>query len=64
MSASSQNVTWMLKAWSSGDRPALEQLIPIDYGELYRLALLYMRRERQGHTLQATALVHEAYDAW
>jgi hypothetical protein len=54
----------MLKAWSSGDRPALEQLIPIVYGELHRLALLYMRRERQGHTLQATALVHEAYDAW
>jgi RNA polymerase sigma factor (TIGR02999 family) len=52
----------MLKAWSSGDRPALEQLIPIVYGELHRLALLYMRRERQGHTLQATALVHEAFE--
>jgi hypothetical protein len=52
----------MLKAWSRGDRPALEWLIPIVYGELHRLALLYMRRERQGHTLQATALVHEAYE--
>ena len=62
MSAPSQNVTWMLKAWSRGDRPALKQLIPIVYDELHRLALLYMRRERQGHTLQATALVHEAYE--
>jgi RNA polymerase sigma factor (TIGR02999 family) len=48
-------------AWSSGDRDALEGLIPVVYGELRRIAARYLRHERADHTLQATALVHEAY---
>jgi RNA polymerase sigma factor (TIGR02999 family) len=48
-------------AWSGGDRSALDQLIPLVYRELRRLAAVYIRQERTGHTLQPTALVHEAY---
>ncbi len=55
------NVTVLLQAWSSGDREALDQLTPIVYEELRRLARHYMRGERSGHTLQTTALVNEAY---
>ncbi len=55
------NVTVLLQAWSSGDREALDQLTPIVYDELRRLARRYMRGERSGHTLQTTALVNEAY---
>ena len=51
----------MLQAWGDGDRGALDRLTPIVYDELRRLAKLYMRRERPGHSLQATALVNEAY---
>ena len=51
----------MLKAWSDGDEAALEQLIPLVYQELHRLAHRYLGRERAGHTLQTTALVNEAY---
>ena len=51
----------MLKAWSDGDEAALEQLTPLVYEELHRLAHRYLGRERIGHTLQTTALVHEAY---
>jgi RNA polymerase sigma factor (TIGR02999 family) len=58
---SSQGVTRLLKAWSNGEQEALEQLIPLVYNELHRLAHRYMERERHGHTLQSTALVHEAY---
>jgi RNA polymerase sigma factor (TIGR02999 family) len=58
---SSQGVTQLLKAWSNGEQEALEQLIPLVYNELHRLAHRYMERERHGHTLQSTALVHEAY---
>lgn len=54
-------VTQLLKAWSDGDAIALEQLIPLVYDELYRLARGYMNREMAGHTLQVTALVNEAY---
>lgn len=54
-------VTRLLKDWSSGDPAALDQLIPIVYGELRAVAARYLRRERQGHTLQPTALVNEAY---
>jgi RNA polymerase sigma factor (TIGR02999 family) len=50
-----------LLAWSAGDPEALERLTPLVYQELHRLAAAYMARERPGHTLQATALVHEAY---
>lgn len=51
----------MLRAWSDGDQNALEKLAPIVYDELRRLAGHYMSLERTGHSLQATALVNEAY---
>jgi DNA-directed RNA polymerase specialized sigma24 family protein len=53
--------TELLRAWSQGDESARERLIPLLYGELHRLARRYMRQERPDHTLQATALVNEAY---
>ena len=55
------DVTALLVAWSNGEHSAAEQLIPAVYAELYRQAARAMRREGAGHTLQATALVHEAY---
>jgi RNA polymerase sigma factor (TIGR02999 family) len=55
------DVTQLLVAWSNGDQRALQQLMPIVYRELRRLAKRYMEQERPGHTLQATALVNEAY---
>ncbi len=55
------DVSVLLRAWSDGDRDALEKLTPIVYGELHRLARRYMKRERRGHSLQTTALVNEAY---
>ncbi len=58
---SSDEVTGLLIAWSGGDREALAQLIPLVYDELHRLAKRHMRRERSDHTLQPTALAHEAY---
>jgi RNA polymerase sigma factor (TIGR02999 family) len=54
-------VTALLSSWRAGDRNALEKLIPIVYGDLRRIAGRYMRSEQEGHTLQTTALVHEAY---
>ena len=57
----SGDVSSLLRAWSDGDREALERLIPIVYNEMHRLARYYMRRERPGHSLQTTALVNEAY---
>jgi RNA polymerase sigma factor (TIGR02999 family) len=51
----------LLLAWTNGDRDALEDLIPVVYGELRRIAVRYFRHERPDQTLQATALVHEAY---
>jgi RNA polymerase sigma-70 factor (ECF subfamily) len=54
-------VSTLLRAWSEGDRRALEKLIPIVYDELRRLGRRYMRGERSGHSLQTTALVNEAY---
>lgn len=54
-------VTGLLRAWSNGDRDAPERLMPLVYGELRRLAASQMRKERSDHTLQPTALVHEAY---
>ena len=54
-------VTGLLRAWSDGDQAALEQLVPLVEAELRRLARAHMRRERQGHTLQTTALVNEAF---
>lgn len=60
-SRSPEEVTELLQAWSHGDRGAFDQLAPIVYTELRRLARRYMARERPDHTLQPTALVHEAY---
>jgi len=54
-------VSGLLRAWSDGDRAALDRLTPIVYEELRRLARRYMRGERPGHSLQTTALVNEAY---
>src|ERR1700732_3353888 len=54
-------VSGWLRAWSDGDRTALDRLTPIVYNELHRLARRYMKGERPGHSLQATALVNEAY---
>jgi RNA polymerase sigma factor (TIGR02999 family) len=61
MSDSPQDVTCLLSQWSHGDQEALSALTPLVYNELRRLARAYMRRERVEHTLQGTALVHEAY---
>jgi RNA polymerase sigma-70 factor, ECF subfamily len=55
------DISRLLRAWSGGDQSALEELAPIVYDELRRLARRYMRRERPGHSLQTTALVNEAY---
>jgi RNA polymerase sigma factor (TIGR02999 family) len=55
------DVSRLLRAWSDGDQGALEVLTPIVYAELHRLARHYMQRERPGHSLQATALVNEAF---
>jgi RNA polymerase sigma-70 factor, ECF subfamily len=59
--SSTNEITQLLLAWSNGDRTALEELTPLVYAELHRLAGRYMQRERQGHPLQTTALVNEAY---
>src|SRR5687767_9921286 len=58
---SPDGITQLLLRWSSGDQAALEKLMPLVYRELRRLAVNYLRRERQEHTLQPTALVNEAY---
>jgi RNA polymerase sigma factor (TIGR02999 family) len=60
-SISSEEVTELLQAWSRGEQAAFDKLAPIVYTELRRLARRYMARERPDHTLQPTALVHEAY---
>jgi RNA polymerase sigma factor (TIGR02999 family) len=57
----SQNITRMLKDWRDGKREALDRLLPYVYNELHRQASRYLRRERSDHTLQTTALIHEAY---
>ena len=57
----SRDVTTLLHAWADGEDAALEQLLPLVEMELRRLARGYLRRERQGHTLQPTALVNEAF---
>ena len=54
-------VTALLTRWRSGDAEALSELTPVIYAELRRLAAQHLRKERAGHTLQSTALVHEAY---
>jgi RNA polymerase sigma factor (TIGR02999 family) len=59
--APNQGVTRLLVRWTDGDGAALDELMPLVYDELRRLAQAYLRRESVGHTLQSTALVHEAY---
>jgi len=61
MDSSSIDVTVLLKELSNGNKEVLAELVPMVYDELRRLASYYLRRERSDHTLQATALVHEAY---
>ncbi len=58
---SSEDITRLLVNWGTGDQAALEELMPLVYSELRRLAGNYLRRERAEHTLQPTALVNEAY---
>jgi len=59
--AAAPDVSGLLRAWAEGDTQALDELMPVVYRELHRLARIYMNRERAGHSLQATALVNEAY---
>jgi RNA polymerase sigma-70 factor, ECF subfamily len=61
MCADGGDVTLLLRAMKNGDEHAAEQLLPLVYNELHRLAKSYMRRERPDHTLQPTALINEAY---
>lgn len=60
-SPGSEDITLLLKAWSAGDRAALDALTPRVYEELRRMSRRYMRGERQGHTLEPTALVNDLY---
>jgi len=60
-SGASKPVSELLIRWQEGDASALENLLPLVYDELRRLARHYLQSEREGHTLQSTALVHEAY---
>ena len=55
------DISQLLREWGDGNRAALEELLPLVYDELHRQAERYLRRERIGHTLQTTALIHEAY---
>lgn len=61
MATNEQNITKLLINWSNGDKEALDELLPLVYQELRRLAGHFLRNEKGGHMLQATALVHEAY---
>jgi RNA polymerase sigma factor (TIGR02999 family) len=61
MTEADGEVTRMLERWREGDSDVLESLIPLVYGQLHRIARGYMRRERDDHTLQPTALVNEVY---
>lgn len=57
----SHNISHLLNEWNAGDERALDRLTPLVYEELRHQAARYLRRERPGHTLQTTALIHEAY---
>lgn len=59
--ASPDGITQLLLKWSDGNKEALDRLVPLVYDELRRLARNYLRRERRNHSIQPTALVHEAY---
>jgi RNA polymerase sigma factor (TIGR02999 family) len=56
-----RDITQLLRRWQEGDQQASEELLPLVYGELRRIARRHLRGERDGHTLEATALVHEVY---
>ncbi len=56
-----RDVTQLLRRWQQGDQAAAEELLPLIYGELRKIARRHLRGERDGHTLEATALVHEVY---
>ena len=56
-----REISQLLRSWSDGNAQAFEELLPLVYDELHRQAHRYLRREREGHTLQTTALIHEAY---
>src|SRR2546426_8113302 len=57
----SSQLTLLLQQWSHGDESVVQELMPLVYQELHRLAQAYLNREHPGHTLQPTALIHEAY---
>lgn len=59
--SSSHSVSHLMEQWNSGDREALDKLMPLIYEELRKMARRYMRQQNPGHTLQTTALIHEAY---
>jgi len=59
--SSNPNITQMLRDWGNGKPEVIDDLLPLVYSELHRQAAVYLRRERPNHTLQTTALVHEAY---
>ena len=61
MDSPTLQIAQLLHAWSEGDQAAFDQLLPLVYEDMHQLAKLYMGRERPDHTLQTTALVHEAY---
>ncbi|HMS08783.1 MAG TPA: sigma-70 family RNA polymerase sigma factor [Pyrinomonadaceae bacterium] len=61
LQGSSQQITALLSEWGDGDRTALEQLMPLVYDELRKMARHHMRRQPAGHTFQTTDLIHEAY---
>jgi RNA polymerase sigma factor (TIGR02999 family) len=60
-SGASAAVTVLLRRWSGGDHGARDEVLPLVYGELRQLAQAYLRRERQGHTLETSGLIHEAF---
>ena len=61
MTPAPHHITQLLKEWGNGDQAALDRLMPLVYAELQRMARRHMDQQRPGHTLQTTALIHEAY---
>jgi hypothetical protein len=60
----SPQITELLRAWSAGDPTAVGQIVELAYPELHRIARRHLHHERPEHTIQATALVNEAYPGW